>query len=653
MGVGRFLLGTLELALLVLGVVAAARAARTRLLPDWDGPHAVLASTVLWLGMVTVALQLVAVVGLLRGWVLAVVGGLLLLRFGRPAPLRSASATRTPRSWRSVVTVTLVAGVVAGWLREVASVLSHGVLDVDSLGYHVPFALEWAQTHRVGAGVRVSPGTPVQFYPGNAELLHAATMVAYGRDVLGPYLNLGWLALLLLSAVCLGSRRNRILGVVAVALVIAGGPLIAKFLPGAAMTDMAALACVLAAAALLVETFDAAVVTAAALWTAGVATGMAVGIKLTVLPLIGALTLGLLLVRAVRGTPWFAFVGGLLVPSLFWYVRDLVLTGSPVPFLSLPGLPAPRFTLFAMFPQSVLHYLTDRHVLRSVFVPEAYQVLGPAWWLLGLLFVGGCGYALRGRLLAARVLGAAALIGGIAYLVTPTTAGGPEGHPFLYAVDLRYALPSLLLGGVLLVLLVGPRASRLLEMVLVVAVLATLFAPWRLTALNDQRPVVVAAVMLVAAVAAALPFVRVTSPVLVVGGVLLCVAALPGFRYALDHAYHDDRSTQAIRYFRSTTALRIGITGEPGIAAFAGEQLGNRLTYLGRTTPQYGFEEFTDCRAWRRAVAAGRFDAIVVARGARLWVHDPAFTQVVPQEPAGAPQVLLVTGKARDSSCPS
>src|SRR6201999_2443756 len=41
-------------------------------------------------------------------------------------------------------------------------------------------------------------------YPANSELLHAVGMNAFGRDLLSPLLNLGWLVGCLLACWCIG-----------------------------------------------------------------------------------------------------------------------------------------------------------------------------------------------------------------------------------------------------------------------------------------------------------------------------------------------------------------------------------------------------------------------------------------------------------------
>ena len=47
------------------------------------------------------------------------------------------------------------------------------------------------------------------FYPQNSELVHAVGMVLGGRDFFSVFLNLGWLALALLAAWCIGRPYGR------------------------------------------------------------------------------------------------------------------------------------------------------------------------------------------------------------------------------------------------------------------------------------------------------------------------------------------------------------------------------------------------------------------------------------------------------------
>jgi hypothetical protein len=93
------------------------------------------------------------------------------------------------------------------------------------------------------------------------------------------------------------------------------------------------------------------------------------------------------------------------------------------------------------------------------------------------------------------------------------------------------------------------------------------------------------------------------------------------------------------------------VTGNLHLGPYAGEALGNRVAYVGRVLPGGGFEDFTDCRAWRRAVAAAHLDALVVDGFARAWVRDPAFQPELPPT-AAEPLVLRPVGAPADGTCP-
>ena len=49
-----------------------------------------------------------------------------------------------------------------------------------------------------------------------------------------------------------------------------------------------------------------------------------------------------------------------------------------------------------------------------------------------------------------RLAGAVTIVAAIAYLFTPLTAAGPEGHPLAFGINLRYLTPALALGLALL-----------------------------------------------------------------------------------------------------------------------------------------------------------------------------------------------------------
>ena len=75
----------------------------------------------------------------------------------------------------------------------------------DTTWYHMSFSGRFAQTGEVGPLHFTDPlKLTAWFYPQNSELLHAIPMVALDNDSLSPLINLGWLALSLLAAWCIG-----------------------------------------------------------------------------------------------------------------------------------------------------------------------------------------------------------------------------------------------------------------------------------------------------------------------------------------------------------------------------------------------------------------------------------------------------------------
>src|SRR5581483_7005721 len=82
----------------------------------------------------------------------------------------------------------------------------------------------------------------------------------------------------------------------------------------------------------------------AALLLAAASAGLAVGTKLSLLGPALALTLGVLfLPRRERPGPSAALA--LLVVGGFWYLRNLIVTGNPLPWVNVPGLATPAAPL--------------------------------------------------------------------------------------------------------------------------------------------------------------------------------------------------------------------------------------------------------------------------------------------------------------------
>ena len=96
------------------------------------------------------------------------------------------------------------------------------------------------------------------YYPANSEVLHSIPLLAFGRDILSPLLNLGFLALGLLASYCIGrpyglGPQSLIGGAIAL-----GAQMLIEFQAGEALNDIVGVAFVLAAVAMLVNASAAA-----------------------------------------------------------------------------------------------------------------------------------------------------------------------------------------------------------------------------------------------------------------------------------------------------------------------------------------------------------------------------------------------------------
>jgi hypothetical protein len=266
---GRYLLGAADVLLLAGFASLGAAAARRRLVPELTGATAILATAVLALALLIWAAELLGTLSLfdpLPYLLLVAAGGIGSWWFlrravgdqgdrGRIDPQRPPDPPSGPAG-RSLPVLTLVALLVA------ALVLIHfadgarlrldtGMTGFDSTWYHGPFAVGFFQSGDTWSLHNVAPQFLAWFYPANSELFHAAGMLAFGRDLLSPLLNLGWVAGCMLGCWCLGRARSVAawsLGLGAAAMAV---PAFADQ-AGEARNDVVGLFFLLAAAAVLV-----------------------------------------------------------------------------------------------------------------------------------------------------------------------------------------------------------------------------------------------------------------------------------------------------------------------------------------------------------------------------------------------------------------
>jgi hypothetical protein len=399
---------------------------------------------------------------------------------------------------------------------------------------------------------------------------------------------------------------------------------------------------------------------------AGLATGMAVGTKSTALAMAAALTVTIVFL-APAGRRWAAagwwFAAG-LAGGGYWYMRNLVISGNPLPQLESLGpisLPHPERLQSGRPDFSIAHYATDTGVWSEYFGPELHEAFGALWPLVILAAIAGGVIALLwGRTRVLRWIGGAALFGMLAYLFTPLSAAGVEGAPEGFGINLRYAIPALLAGITLLPVaraVVGhPRRRPTGVWVLLGGLALVLVITNRADAVvrDPDRVFAWAIALLFVLIPAALLFVRSrgVSRGAVTGGFLALALLIVAIGYPVQRDYLGDRFLNtdadtaipgmnldsAYRWARDIDEARIGLTGtSAGFLqyGFYGTELSNRVRYLGVEGPHGAFNAIPTCSEFRAAVNAADLDYLVTA---------PLLNFIEPDDPIRSPEASWLRG---------
>jgi len=707
---GSYLLGAAQLAAVVLSVGFTAYRLRSRLLPSWQGAPARLVEAIAAVALVIWASEALGVLGLLYPGALVAVTVLVALltwflsvggavRGGHPrgatAPqrgggARTATGPADPESpaarpangdvWSLLVMWAVIAIVVFHWAVTTKHALDRGIFNFDSLWYHMPFAASIAQDHSVTAIVHPETVFTNWFYPQNSELLHAPGILLIGRDTLSLFLNFGWLAVAFLAAWCVGRPYGRgPLTVVAASILLECHTLVVRD-PGSAKNDLAAAALILVAIAILVQAWNAresanehamrvgprsrgSVQPGWALAAAGVAVGLAAGTRVTVLPMVAALSLAVL-VLAPAGRRWAA-AGWWFLPAFagggYWYLRNLVVAGNPIPEIHRLGpitLPHPERLQEGRPDFSIAHYATDTGVWRHYFAPGLHEAFGVLW---PLVLVGAAGAALvalvRGRDRIVRWTGGVALFGLLAYLFTPLSAAGAEGEPVGFGINIRYVIPALLAGIVLVPL---PRwfDDRRRQWGLMAALVLVLLVTDRPDdALHDSARVFALGVVAVAVLVPSALWLwraRGAASAAFAGALAALALALVAIGYPVQRHYLEGRfandgppRTQipgmdldsTYRWARGIEDARIGLAGSTaGFAGYGlfGTDLSNRVLYLGEAGPHGAFNAIPTCASFRAAVNAAGLDYLVTS---------PFLNFLHPGHPTPSPEARWLRGE--------
>ncbi len=702
MSLERYLIGVAALLCVLGSLGVGAAAVRRYLLPHWCGADARLAEIVIGCALLVGIMEILGTVELFR--LLPMVVGSIAVGSALRLGLTSRSSARVvrPRTARPgvtaadavliLVTVADLVVVLMQWTGRSLQSFEHGITGADSIAYHLPHSAFYAQTGQIQAIPYTDDAYLTGLYPATSELFHALGIVLMGNDVISPGINLMWLALTLLAAWCIGSIRGfGSTSMLAAALAMAT-PMMVGSNAGTADNDLLGVFFVMAALALWMRTADMPPTDTRAYRggsiIAAVVAGLALSVKLNLLAPVGAVALVAIVFtpsgRRRSATGWW--IGGLVLAGGYWYVRNLIALGNPLPWFSFGVLPTPHPPpLQHGNNYSLADYATYPRILRHWLIPALNLNLGP-WWpaLVAAAVVGPlvCLFSKRERVVLAAALIALASL--VAYPFTPLTACGPWGHPNCLNSNIRFGAPALTLALAVtpLALLFRSQLGRLA----VAAGLTTLFvatvALRRLWTADYNLSGAHAAVVLVLVVAMIVvlrpwsliplgrPLVRATAATLALSLVLAGVAVgYSGTREYLRHRYTDKHGRYAIyevwRWARGLHHAQIALAGTFGwffSYPLWGLDDSNRVGYMGQRGPSGSFRPITSCRAWRTALNRGHYQYVVTTARAVFFttqvVHSPEvdWTRTDPAakvvlSPNRAIQVFRLTGPLHPDRC--
>lgn len=715
---GSYLIGFFSLLAILLSLWLAGYWLRRWIVPEFSGALARLADLILASALLVLILQLIGSLGLLKlGWIAiscTVIPLLVAALAWRMAPDDHDDEIAAPPvpAWAFLLAVGVASWTVAEWSFPTQLSLDQGMFGGDTTWYHMPASARFVQDHSIiplhfTDALRLA----VWFYPQTSELMHGALIALMETDWLSPLFNMYALGVALLAGWVVG----RPYGVgpstlVGVAVLLSSGVMI-ETQPGEGRNDILAFAFLLAFAAFLVNGHqrrapgagevvedrpdpDAPLLDRGPLLLAGVAAGLAISVKVSMLAPVGVILIGMILAsgrgRWLTTTLWLGIP--MLVVGGFWYLRAMIYTGgNPVPAIGWGPLGLPQPDQMPLDPRprfSVADYATDLDIYRFWFLPELEQAFGVLFPLIFVaLGVAAVYVLLRSRNRVLRVLAGAAIITAIVYVFTPLTAAGEEGSPRGFFTNTRYLLPGLLLAASLLpiarplrsppsrasvvlafltvvyaiTVLTSPRWSTMYLAGAVFLTLALVWAPVGLTWLRDRGRLPLAG--LIAAVAA-----------------IVLVAGIWGRGEQVGYAEkHYTRSTlflqdggpqESYDFARNLSGKRIAVAGSGqmlfGQYGFYGVGLDNYVQYIGREGDRGTYRLITKCENFIEEINRGDYDFIFTSEytqdspdaplrfPVREWVaSDPNVTEVV-AEPAITPQpayVYRIDGPLDPANC--
>ena len=432
--IADYLGGSAALLAVVAIVVWGAWRLRVALLPDWSGARARLAEAVVTVAVPIAVAQLLGTFDSLRAVPVGLVCVAIALGMGfvgrRISRARATEHDEEPEPRAPMLElagVAISAAVVAAqWASHVGDAFDRGM------------TAHFLQSASL-AGVPDRADVIQAYYPLNSSLVHTLVALPFDSDILSPLVNIGWAAVAVLAAFCIGRRYRAAHLSVLGAVAVLGLPMLTATQPGQASNDVMCAGLLLAAVALLLESELAPVPCA----LAGIAAGLALGTKLTVLVPVAVLGVGVLVV-ALRAGRWLTatvWTAALALFGAYWYVHNWVVAENPLPWFSVHLGPISLPQSVRDDANSLFDNLTYGQGWREVFAPGFEQALGHAWPLvLVLTVIVGLLVVLRRHQTLERIVGLAVVGAVIGYVLTPSGGG------LNFVFNVRYLTPALLLG---------------------------------------------------------------------------------------------------------------------------------------------------------------------------------------------------------------
>ena len=687
----RFFGGVLLVAVAFGPLVFGSDRLRRSVLPDWTGLDGALGDVVLVLGATVVVCEALGTFGWFRpvpvalslgvvgvaGWVVAP----RLRRSGAGAP--APEPDRLP-GWATGVSLAGIVVVLGSWFARTVDALRHGMTTVDTLWYHLPIAVRWVQTGRT-SGIQYFDSDPVTaFYPASSSLFHAVGFLFFRSDLMSTVVNLGWFALAIAAAWSAG----RAFGVGPAAALgtalLLGTPGLVATQPGGAYDDVVGIALLLTAIAFALHRRDEPRRVAQVVLI-GLALGLCVGAKYTFVAPAVMLSVGLV-VTTQRGrrlrTALAVFLAACVTGS-YWYVRNVVVVGNPLPSLAVHLGPLSLPSVKGQPTASVSQFLFNAGAWRDQMLPGLRLSLGPAWpVLVTLAAVGMVGAIVQRREPIVRMLGVVAVLSVVAYLFTPQYLAA-FGRPIFFGVNVRYASPGMVMGLVLLPIVLR-RWARWVVGALAATLVVTQLDPTSWPTGFDWKPfatplpgsdalwaVALVAVLVGGGLAAVALWRRAGREptrtrrqagrwAIVATVTLLALLALSAVRgeYLANRYAGLEPFPQLISWLRDHHRQRILVVGMymQDQYPMAGTDLSDLVQVAGVETKGHNFRAVASCEDWVRLLQDGRYDLAVILDSKQIsgWTSAQPDSRLVVQGQGPGSfgyDVYRLAQPGRDRSC--